>query len=95
MLSVTLGPGLLGQIYNGLQNPLPELAEQIGYFLNAGVYLHGLSTEKTWTFTPSVEAGAIVRAGDILGSVPEGILSAQYHGSLPPAGPPTGRTDCE
>ncbi len=81
MLSVTLGPGLLGQIYNGLQNPLPELADQIGYFLNAGVYLHGLSTEKTWTFTPSVETGAIVKAGDTLGSVPEGIFR---HGIMAP-----------
>ena len=38
MLSVLLGPGLLGQIYDGLQNPLPELAKQAGWFLERGVY---------------------------------------------------------
>ena len=43
MFSVVLGPGLLGKIYDGLQNPLPELAEQVGYFLKPGAYIHGLS----------------------------------------------------
>ena len=75
MLSVVLGPGLLGQIYNGLQNPLPELANEIGYFLNPGVYLHGLPTDRQWEFTPFVKAGDLVSAGDTLGTVPEGIFT--------------------
>ena len=39
LLSVELGPGLLGQVFDGLQNPLPQLAEQAGYFLERGIYL--------------------------------------------------------
>ncbi len=74
MLSVVLGPGLLGQIYDGLQNPLPELAEQAGYFLKPGVYVHGLSTATTWDFTPIAKAGEAVEAGYTLGTVPEGIF---------------------
>ena len=74
MLSVVLGPGLLGQIYDGLQNPLPELARQVGYFLNPGVYIHGLSTAAPWAFTPAVKTGDTVAAGDKLGAVPEGIF---------------------
>jgi V/A-type H+-transporting ATPase subunit A len=63
MLSTTLGPGLLGQIYDGLQNPLPQLAEKIGFFLEPGNYLHALDLEKKWDFTPGVEVGAKVEAG--------------------------------
>ena len=48
MLSALLGPGLLGQVYDGLQNPLPELAQQAGWFLERGVYADGLDTEKKW-----------------------------------------------
>jgi V/A-type H+-transporting ATPase subunit A len=75
MLSVALGPGLLGQICDGLQNPLPELARQVGYFLKAGVYLPGLSTTSEWAFTPAVKPGDTVGPGDALGTVPEGIFS--------------------
>lgn len=74
MLSVVLGPGLLGQIYDGLQNPLPQLAEQVGYFLQPGVYINGLSAEKRWDFTPTAKEGDTVAAGDTLGNVPEGIF---------------------
>ena len=77
MLSVVLGPGLLGQIYDGLQNPLPKLAEKVGYFLEPGNYIHGLPTDTTWDFTPCVEVGATVEAGDPLGTVPEGIFKHQ------------------
>ncbi|MCQ2981379.1 MAG: V-type ATP synthase subunit A [Treponemataceae bacterium] len=72
LLSVELGPGLLGQVYDGLQNPLPQLAEQAGYFLERGIYLDALDTEKKWEFTPIAKAGDTVRRGDVLGSVPEG-----------------------
>ena len=45
MLSAELGPGLLGQIYDGLQNPLPILAEQAGWFLERGIYAESLDSE--------------------------------------------------
>jgi len=77
MLSVVLGPGLLGHIYDGLQNPLPQLAAEVGFFLTPGRYIHGLPLEKRWSFTPTVEAGATVEAGDTLGTVPEGIFTHQ------------------
>jgi len=77
MLSVVLGPGLLGQIYDGLQNPLPRLAEEAGFFLKPGHYIHGLDTERQWEFTPVAAPGATVRAGDPLGTVPEGIFTHQ------------------
>ncbi len=74
MLSVTLGPGLLGQIFDGLQNPLPQLAKQEGFFLNPGKYIPGLDQEKKWDFTPAVKPGDTVTAGLKLGTVPEGIF---------------------
>ncbi len=76
LLSVQLGPGLLTQIYDGLQNPLPELAAQCGYFLQRGVYLNAIPN-KDWEFTPVVEKGATVVAGDTLGTVPEGNFTHQ------------------
>ena len=57
MLSAQLGPGLLGQVYDGLQNPLPVLAEQAGWFLERGIYADGLNAEKKWEFTPTAEVG--------------------------------------
>jgi V/A-type H+-transporting ATPase subunit A len=74
MLSVTLGPGLLGQIYDGLQNPLPELAATAGYFLKPGLYLPALPTDRQWPFTPAARVGDVVQAGDTLGKVPEGLF---------------------
>ncbi|MBR2884792.1 MAG: V-type ATP synthase subunit A, partial [Clostridia bacterium] len=72
MLSADLGPGLLGQIYDGLQNPLPVLAEQAGWFLERGIYADGLNSEKKWEFTPTAQVGDVVRAGEHIGTVPEG-----------------------
>ena len=72
MLSVELGPGLLGQVYDGLQNPLPQLAQAAGYFLERGVYMDALSAEPSWQFTPAVNAGNKVERADTLGTVPEG-----------------------
>lgn len=74
MLSVVLGPGLLGEIYDGLQNPLEELAQEAGFFLQAGKYLPGLHADIRWAFTPAVQAGAKLLAGMPLGTVPEGIF---------------------
>jgi V/A-type H+-transporting ATPase subunit A len=74
LLGVELGPGLLGQVYDGLQNPLPQLAEKSGFFLQRGVHADGLSRAALWSFTPGVQAGQRVAAGDTLGTVPEGIF---------------------
>ena len=72
MLCAELGPGLLGQVYDGLQNPLPTLAEQAGWFLERGIYADGLDCEKKWAFTPLAKVGDTVRAGEYIGFVPEG-----------------------
>jgi len=74
MLSAELGPGLLTQVYDGLQNPLPRLAEQCGFFLQRGVYLDAIVRDAQWDFTPTVEIGANVTAGETLGTVPEGMF---------------------
>ena len=73
-LSVELGPGLLTQVFDGLQNPLPDLAEQCGFFLERGVYLDPIP-DREWEFTPSVKVGDAVEAGDSIGSVPEGLFT--------------------
>ncbi len=75
LLSVELGPGLLGKVYDGLQNPLPDLAEKAGYFLERGVYLDPLSTDTKWEFTPSVSVGDTLVRGDVIGTVPEGTFT--------------------
>ena len=75
LLSVELGPGLLKQVYDGLQNPLNLLAEHSGFFLQRGVYLRALNRETKWPWTPIAKPGDTVRAGDRIGSVPEGIIT--------------------
>ncbi|MEG2076440.1 MAG: hypothetical protein RRY34_08050, partial [Victivallaceae bacterium] len=75
LLSVELGPGLLTKVYDGLQNPLNLLAEKSGFFLKRGVYLPALDYETKWNFTALAKAGDKVRAGDRIGSVPEGIFT--------------------
>ncbi len=75
MLSAQLGPGLLGQIYDGLQNPLPALAEQAGWFLERGVYAESLDSEKRWAFTPTARVGDTLHAGEVVGTVPEGAFT--------------------
>ena len=72
LLCAELGPGLLGQVYDGLQNPLPLVAEQAGFFLERGVYVDPLSKATKWDFTPSAKVGDVVYRGDAVGSVPEG-----------------------
>ncbi|HPB67812.1 MAG TPA: V-type ATP synthase subunit A [Candidatus Omnitrophota bacterium] len=74
LLSVELGPGLLTQVYDGLQNPLPDLAKQFGFFLKRGAYLNVLDNEQRWEFTPAVKVGDKVLAGEKLGTVPEKIF---------------------
>jgi V/A-type H+-transporting ATPase subunit A len=75
LLTVQLGPGLLGQIFDGLQNPLPELAKECGFFLARGIYLSALPAELKYEFTPRVKVGDTVKRADTLGTVPEGIFT--------------------
>jgi V/A-type H+-transporting ATPase subunit A len=72
LLVVELGPGLLQQIYDGLQNPLPKLSEAAGLFLKRGVYIEPLDRSAKWEFTPVARVGDWIEAGDTLGWVPEG-----------------------
>ena len=74
LLSVELGPGLLTQIFDGLQNPLPALAEQCGFFLQRGTYLKPLPRDTKWAYTPSLNVGDTVVAGDTIGTIPEGMF---------------------
>ena len=74
LMSVDLGPGLLTQVFDGLQNPLPELAEQCGFFLERGVYLDPIPN-RDWDFTPTVQVGDSVKPGTTIGTVPEGLFT--------------------
>ena len=81
LLAAELGPGMLAQVYDGLQNPLADLAKEAGkisesaaYFLQRGLYLPGLSRERKWDFHPLAKPGDKVSAGDFLGWVTEGIF---------------------
>lgn len=74
LLSVELGPGLLTQVFDGLQNPLPNLAEECGFFLQRGKYLPALPRDIKWAFSPVAKVGDKVSGGDTLGTVPEGIF---------------------
>lgn len=74
LLSVELGPGLLGQIFDGLQNPLPALAQECGFFLKRGVYIKALEESQIWDFTPTAKMAQKVRPGEKIGYVPEKIF---------------------
>lgn len=71
-LSVELGPGLIGSIYDGIQRPLNKIMEITGSnLLSRGVEVPALDHERTWEFAASVRAGDEVSAGDIIGTVQE------------------------
>lgn len=70
-LSVTLGPGMMGRIYDGLQRPLDELAKISGAFIERGVSVPPISKDKKWHFIPTVKKGDNVTAGSIIGLVDE------------------------
>ena len=81
LLAAELGPGMLTQVYDGLQNPLADLAKEASkiskdaeYFLQRGMYLPGLPRDRKWDFHPTAQVGAKVTAGDFLGWVTEGIF---------------------
>jgi V/A-type H+-transporting ATPase subunit A len=75
LLAVEVGPGLLGQVFDGLQNPLPKLAEETGYFLERGIYLDPIPVNIPWDFSPVAKAGDTVERADTLGTVPEGAFT--------------------
>jgi V/A-type H+-transporting ATPase subunit A len=72
LLSVSLGPGLLANVFDGLANPLAVLARDHGFFLPRGVRVPPLDPHRKWPFTPTVAVGDRLAAGQTLGSVPEG-----------------------
>jgi len=76
-LSVELGPGMINQIYDGIQRPLPTLREIAGTFIARGVTSPALDRKKTWRFVPKVKIGQRITGGDVLGDVPESVLVTQ------------------
>ncbi|MFT4938389.1 MAG: V/A-type H+-transporting ATPase subunit A [Paraglaciecola sp.] len=75
LLSVELGPGLLGQVYDGLQSPLPRVAAKYGIFLPKGAQVEPLGQHTKWSFIPSVKTADRVTAGDAIGTVQEGRIT--------------------
>ena len=70
-LSVELGPGLIGAIYDGIQRPLNEIMKKVGNNLTRGVEVPSLDHSKKWHFCPTVKVGEKVEPGDIIGTVQE------------------------
>ncbi len=83
-LCVELGPGIIKNFYDGIQRPLLRIKEQSGDFIARGIDVPGLDYEAKWDFTSSVEAGAEVEGGDIIGSVPESQV-VSHKIMIPPA----------
>jgi V/A-type H+-transporting ATPase subunit A len=70
-MSVELGPGLIGSIFDGIQRPLDDIRKISGNNLKRGIEVSSLKREKLWNFTPTVKVGDEVTGGDIIGTVPE------------------------
>ncbi len=88
-LSVELGPGLIGSIFDGIQRPLEEIMKIAGSNLTRGIEVPALDRERQWKFTPTVKVGDRVVGGDVLGTVPETdvvlhkiMLPAKYKGTV-------------
>ena len=84
LLAAELGPGMLAQVYDGLQNPLEDLAEaageisrDAGFFLQRGMYMPGLPRDVKWDWHPTAGPGSRVTAGEALGWVTEGIFDGK------------------
>ncbi len=75
LLSVELGPGLLGQVFDGLQAPLPRVASKYGIFLPKGAQVEPLEQSAKWSFVPTVKTGDTLSAGDTIGTVQEGQIT--------------------
>lgn len=72
LLEAELGPGLLQSIFDGLQNPLEEVANAAGLFLPRGVYVAPLDRNKKWDYAPKAKIGHVLKRGDLLGTTMEG-----------------------
>ncbi|MGI6029495.1 MAG: V-type ATP synthase subunit A [Candidatus Heteroscillospira sp.] len=83
-LSVELGPGLLENIYDGIQRPLAEIRELTGHCIPRGVSIPALNRSRVWDFVPTVKAGDSVVPGDVIGTVQE--TTAITHKILVPVG---------
>ena len=83
-MSVELGPGMLDNIYDGIQRPLPEMRAQSGDCISRGINVPALNREKKWDFVPVAKYGDMVGPGDVLGTVQE--TSAILHKIMVPAG---------
>ena len=83
-MSVELGPGMLDNIYDGIQRPLPEMRAQSGDCISRGIDVPALNREKKWDFVPVAKPGEKVNPGDVLGTVQE--TSAILHKIMVPNG---------
>ena len=81
-LSVELGPGMLENIYDGIQRPLTEIRDRCGETIARGVQVPALNREKKWVFTPTVKKGDRLSGGDVIGTVQE--TSAVLHKIMVP-----------
>ncbi|MFO7916181.1 MAG: V-type ATP synthase subunit A [Candidatus Krumholzibacteriales bacterium] len=70
-LSVELGPGLIGTIYDGIQRPLEIIKERTGQYIQKGLHISSLDHESTWEFEPALDKGTEVKGGEIVGKVKE------------------------
>ncbi len=77
-LSVELGPGLIGNIFDGIQRPLEKISQQQGDFVSRGLHILALDREKKWHFVPLKKSGEKVKNGDIIGYVLETALIKNY-----------------
>jgi len=73
-LSVSLGPGLIESIYDGIQRPLDKIKEKTGSFITRGIFVPAIDPEKKWDFSPVKKEGDKVVGGDIIGTVQETVL---------------------
>lgn len=83
-LSVQLGPGIINTIYDGIQRPLEEIKKISGYFIARGINVPALDQTKKWRFKPVVKTGEVVKAGDVLGVVPESTV-IEHRIMVPPS----------
>ena len=83
-LSVELGPGVLGSVYDGIQRPLSAIKDRSGSFIARGIRVNALDRERTWRFVPAVSVGDVVSEGQVIGSVEE--TSMIVHRIMVPVG---------
>ena len=73
-LSVELGPGMIENMYDGIQRPLEKMVEKAGANISRGIQVPSIDRDKKWRFMPAVSEGDVVEAGDIIGKVQETVV---------------------